>query len=99
MSYFTEKGWTERSVFEVIGNDDNNGFTLGSKVILKEDDYSKQPRFKLLDGTTIVKSYVYFDNLKYIGELAEQCEQFDACNSNTLRSVQPFSVKQLMFIS
>lgn len=82
MSYFTDKGWTERSVFEVIGNDDNNGFTLGSKVILKEDDYSEQPLFKLLDGTTIKKGYVYFDNLKYIGELAEQCEKFDECDSS-----------------
>ena len=81
MSYFTDKGWTERSVFEVIGNDDNNGFTLGSKVILKEDDDSEQPLFKLLDGTTIAKGYVYFDNLKYIGELAEQCENFYDCDS------------------
>ena len=82
MSCFTEKGWTERSVFEVIGNDDNNGFTLGSKVILKEDDDSEQPLFKLLDGTTIAEGYVYFDNLKYIGELAEQCEKFNECNSS-----------------
>ena len=82
MSYFTDKGWTERSVFEVIGNDDNNGFTLGFKVILKEDDYSEQPLFKLLGGTTSAEGYVYFDNLKYIGELAEQCEKFDECDSS-----------------
>ena len=80
MSYFTEKGWTEDSVFEVIGNDDNNGFTLGSKVILKEDGYS--PLFKLLDGTTIAKGCVHFDNLKYLGELAEQCENFYDCDSS-----------------
>lgn len=70
---FEKKGWTENSIFKVVGNSDHNCFPFGTLVVLAEDDSSYQPKFKRLsDGHTNGSSFVSFKNLEYVSEVVEQ---------------------------
>lgn len=86
MSYFTEKGWTERSVFELLNDEDGSIFEAGDLLVVDSDIEEDSARFKLKDYFNQYQepfsNWVDFNNLKYIGELAEQCEKFEECNSN-----------------
>ena len=86
MSYFTEKGWTERSVFELLNDEDGSIFEVGDLLVVDSDIEEDSARFKLKDYFNQYQepysNWIDFNNLKYIGELAEPCEKFDECNSN-----------------
>lgn len=86
MSYFTEKGWTERSVFELLNDEDASIFEAGDLLVVDSDIKEDSARFKLKDYFNQYQepysNWIDFNNLKYIGELAEQCEKFEECNSN-----------------
>ena len=86
MSYFTEKGWTERSVFELLNDEDGSIFEAGDLLVVDSDIGEDSARFKLKDYFNQYQqpysNWIDFNNLKYIGELAEQCEKFEECNSN-----------------
>ena len=85
MSYFTEKGWTERSVFELLNDEDGSIFEAGDLLVVDSDIEEDSARFKLKDYFNQYQqpysNWICFDNLKYIGELAEPCEKFDECDS------------------
>lgn len=86
MSYFTEKGWTERSVFELLNDEDGSIFEAGDLLVVDSDIEEDSARFKLKDYFNQYQepysNWIDFNNLKYIGELAEPCEKFEECNSN-----------------
>ena len=86
MSYFTEKGWTERSVFELLNDEDGSIFEAGDLLVVDSDIGEDSARFKLKDYFNQYQepysNWIAFNNLKYIGEIAEQCEKFEECNSN-----------------
>lgn len=86
MSYFTKKGWTERSVFELLNDGDGSIFEAGDLLVVDSEIEKDSALFKLKENFNQYQepysNWVYFDNLKYIGELAEQCEKFDECNSS-----------------
>ena len=86
MSYFTDKGWTERSVFELLNDEDGSIFEAGDLLVVDSEIEGDTARFKLKDYFNQYQepysNWIAFNNLKYIGELAEQCEKFDECNSN-----------------
>ena len=86
MSYFTDKGWTERSVFELLNDEDGSIFEAGDLLVVDSEIEEDSARFKLKDYFNQYQepysNWISFDNLKYIGELAEPCEKFEECNSN-----------------
>lgn len=86
MSYFTEKGWTERSVFELLNDEDGSIFEAGDLLVVDSGIQEDSARFKLKDYFNQYQrpysNWIYFDNLKYIGEIAEQCENFYDCDSS-----------------
>ena len=86
MSYFTEKGWTERSVFELLNDEDDSIFESGDLLVVDSDIGEDSARFKLKENFNQYQepysNWIDFNNLKYIGEIAEQCEKFEECNSN-----------------
>lgn len=86
MSYFTEKGWTERSVFELLNDGGGSIFEVGDLLVVDSEIEEDSARFKLKENFNQYQqpyaNWIYFNNLKYIGELAEQCEKFDECNSS-----------------
>ena len=86
MSYFTKKGWTERSVFKLLNNEDDSIFKVGDLLVVDSEIEEDMARFKLKENFNQYQepysNWIDFNNLKYIGELAEQCEKFDECNSN-----------------
>ena len=86
MSYFTEKGWTERSVFELLNDEDGSIFEAGDLLVVDSDIEEDSARFKLKDYFNQYQepysNWIDFNNLKYIGELAKPCEKFEECNSN-----------------
>ena len=85
MSYFTEKGWTERSVFELLNDEDGSIFEAGDLLVVDSEIEEDSARFKLKENFNQYQepfsNWVYFDNLKYLGEIAEQCENFYDCDS------------------
>ena len=89
MSYFTDKGWTERSVFELLNDEDGSIFEAGDLLVVDSEIEEDSARFKLKENFNQYQepyaNWIDFNNLKYVGELAEQCEKFekfDECNSN-----------------
>lgn len=86
MSYFTEKGWTERSVFELLNDEDGSIFEAGDLLVVDSEIEEDSARFKLKENFNQYQepysNWIYFDRLKYIGELVEPCEKFDECNAN-----------------
>ena len=86
MSYFTKKCWTERSVFELLNDEDGSIFEAGDLLVVDSDIEEDSARFKLKDYFNQYQepysNWIDFNNLKYIGELVEQCEKFDECNAN-----------------
>ena len=86
MRYFTKKGWTERSVFELLNDEDGSIFEAGDLLVFDSEIVEDSARFKLKENFNQYQepysNWIYFNNLKYIGELAEQCEKFEECNSS-----------------
>ena len=86
MSYFAKKGWTERSVFKLLNDKDDSIFKTGDLLVVDSEIDEDSARFKLKENFNQYQepysNWIDFNNLKYIGELAEQCEKFDECNSN-----------------
>lgn len=86
MSYFTEKGWTERSVFKLLNNEDDSIFKVGDLLVIDSEIEEDMARFKLKENFNQYQepysNWIDFNNLKYVGELAEQCENFYDCDSS-----------------
>ena len=70
---FEKKGWTENSIFKVVGNSCSHHFDIGSLVVLHGDDGSRQPCFKLFSEYGQYRkpfiNWLTFEGLEYVGEL------------------------------
>ena len=75
---FEKKGWTENSIFKVVGKSCSHQFDIGSLVVLHEDNGFRQPCFKPQEFHGKEADYdedcwyMYFQDLEYISEVVEQ---------------------------
>ena len=75
---FEKNGWTENSIFKVVGNSCSHEFDIGSLVVLHRDNGSRQPCFKPQEFHGKEADYdedcwyMYFHDLVVIGEVLEQ---------------------------
>ena len=96
MSLFTDKCWTDRSIFKVL-NPEDSCFDDGDIVILSESVCDEDARFKLLTEygkyREPMRNWLHYKSLEYVGELGDNLSEVipeGAAEYQTLRSPEDY---------